>query len=132
MNVQFGEGLPHYQSAVTFQRGHGLGGLLGKFIKTIIPLVRKPIVRNTLKRIGRTALKSGLSAVQETVSNPGSNLKANLNKEIRRNLKRSFSSVPVKEKKPIKRKQVLTKKGKRATLLVPKRKTRKLDIFDFQ
>lgn len=135
MNVQLGAGLPHYQSAVSFQRGHGLGGLLGKFIKSIIPLVKQPIVRKTLKRIGTSALKSGLSAVQEKVNNPNSNLKANLKKEVRRNLKYAFRDNSIKNKsarQPNQRKKVLTKQGKKATLLIPKRKSRQLDIFDFQ
>lgn len=130
MNVQFGAGLPHYQSAVAFQRGHGLGGLLGKLLKTIIPLVRKPIVKNTLKRIGKTALKTGISAVHETVKNPKTSLKDNLKREVHRNLKYAFTPVVSKETaKPLKRKQV---RKRTRSFVVPKKKSRKLDVFDFQ
>lgn len=131
MNVQFGKGLPHYQSAVAFQRGHGLGGLLGKLIKSIVPLVRQPVVRNTLKRLGKGALQSGLSAVHEKLDSPHTKLKDNLKKHVSKNLKQLLTSSP--KTKTRKRKQVITRQGKRATLSIPRTtKRRKLDIFDFK
>jgi len=128
MNTQVGGGLTYYQSPVAFQRGHGLGGLLGKLIKTIVPLIRKPIVQKTIKRVGQRALQSGISAVGEKLSNPQSSLKNNLRKHALKEITRATQ--------PRKRKLVLTPKGKRATLNVirrntKKKKTRKLDVFDF-
>lgn len=126
MSIQLGRGLPHFQSTVAFQRGHGLGGVLGKFIRSVIPLIQKPFVKNTLKRIGKTALRSGLSAVRDTAKSPKSSFRENLKKQIRSNIVTSLR--PPKRKG----KAVITKKGKRARLVVNGNKRRKLDIFDFQ
>ena len=111
MESQIGYGLPHYQSSVVFQRGHGLGGVLGRFIKSILPIVKKPIVKRTLKRIGKTVLKTGVSAVNDTINNPSSKFKENLKKHAKSNLAAGLSVSPVlNEKRPFKKKKYPLKK----------------------
>ena len=131
MNIQHGRGLPYYHSTVAFQRGHGLGGVLGKLFKTLVPLIQKPVVRKTLKRIGRSALDTGISAVRDTVSTPNSKFSDNLKRHTKRNIGNILTKSKKGNRKPIAR--AVTTKGKRAILVKAKpREKRKLDIFDYQ
>lgn len=143
MSIQIGRGLPHFQSAVAFQRGHGLGGVLGKFIRSVIPLFRKPIVKNTLKRIGKSALKSGLTAVRDSVSNKNSSFKENFSKQLRSNfidaLKRRQPTTTTATTAIKRRTTVKSRKGKKRGSRTPfgssgvrRGGRRKLDVFDFQ
>lgn len=120
-NFQTGRGLPHFSSALAFQRGNGLGGVLGRLFRSIIPIFKKQIVRKTLKRIGKVALKSGLSATRVKLENPESSLGTNLKQQLKSNLKDAISRSPIKQKR--KRKVSFPARSK---------SRRKLDIFDFQ
>lgn len=136
MHRQSGGSLPHFHSAVAFQRGHGLGGVLGKFLRYIVPILKKPVVKRTLKRVGRAALHTGL----DTLNTPAR--KRSLKESVRKNILRQVvrpalnpSSTPRKTPTPQsrhrrERKTLIANTGKRVRQ-TPARKTRKLDVFDF-
>lgn len=128
MSNQSGTGLPHFQSTVAFQRGHGLGGVLGRLFRSVIPLLRKPVVGKTLKRIGRAALRTGLNAAGESLTK-GVPLKQSLKTSARAQSQRLIELA----KQDLQKKKPQPKRQPKKTTTVRKRKThRPLDIFDYQ
>jgi hypothetical protein len=123
---QTGSGLPHFQSSVAFQRGHGLCGVLGRLFRSVIPILRKPVVGKTLKRIGRAALRTGLNAAKESI-NKGVPVKQSLKNSAKAQGQRliELTKRDLRKRKPHRR-SATTTVSKR------KRKKRSLDIFDFQ
>jgi hypothetical protein len=129
---QSGAGLPHFQSTVAFQRGHGLGGVLGRLFRSVIPLLRKPVVGKTLRRIGRATLRTGLNAAGESLAK-GVPLKQSLRTSAKAQGQRLID-LAKRDLDP--KKKELKRKPKKtiATAAVKRRKTqhhRSLDIFDF-
>jgi len=60
--------LPHFRSSVAFQRGRGLGGMLGSLVRRVIPLFSKPIVKKGIKHIGKAATTALLEAGQKALA----------------------------------------------------------------
>lgn len=66
---QSGSGsLPHFRSAIGYQRGRGLGSLLGSLVRRVIPLFRSPIVKKVGKSVGKAATTALLEAGQKALS----------------------------------------------------------------
>ena len=64
-----------------FQRGHGLGALLGSFFRSIIPALGRtvtPLLKTGAKAVGRHALRAGGKVLQDAMR--GDNLKSSLRK----------------------------------------------------
>jgi len=59
--------LPHFKSAVSYQRGRGFGGLLRGIFRAVTPLLRQPIVKKTLQKIGKAAAFATLDASQKAL-----------------------------------------------------------------
>lgn len=113
---QTGGMLPHFQSSVAYQRGRGLGGLIGSLVRRVIPFFSKPIVKKGLRNIGKTAATALLDAGQKALAaeNPtpfkkalAQTSRAETQKLIKSVLKRK---APVKKTVPIKRRR--TTRGK--------------------
>ena len=69
----YGGGMPYYTSPVVYQRGRGLGGVLVKLFRQVVPfLKRNPKLTGRLKRIGRGVASAGLSAAQSTLQKENS------------------------------------------------------------
>jgi len=105
-----GGGLRFYTAPAVIQRGRGLGGILGRLFRTIIPLARQPIVRKTLKRLGRAAIDSSASALKEKLDRPSDT-------SFRTSLKRNLEKNLTRPRRPKKRQTI---------------KKRPLDILDFK
>jgi hypothetical protein len=72
---QAGNGLPAY-AGVPFQRGHGLGSIIGGLFRGALP-----ILRNVGKAVGKQLLRSGLDVANDVVS--GNNVKKALKRRAR-------------------------------------------------
>ena len=64
---QAGSGMPVY-SGVETQRGHGLGSILGGFMRSAVPLLK-----SVGKAVGKQVLRSGMDVASDVIS--GSNVK---------------------------------------------------------
>ena len=62
-----GRNLAHFRSTVAYQRGRGLGGLLRSLFRTITPIFKKPIVKQGLKSLGKSAATAMLEAGQKAL-----------------------------------------------------------------
>lgn len=60
--------LPHFRSTIAFQRGRGIGNLLGSLVQRVIPLFSKPIVKKGIKHIGKAATTALLEAGQKALA----------------------------------------------------------------
>ena len=60
--------LPHFRSSVAFQRGRGIGGLLGSLVRRVIPFFSTPIVKKGIKHIGKAATTALLEAGQKALA----------------------------------------------------------------
>lgn len=124
----------YYSSPLTFQRGHGLGNILSKIFRSVVPILQRPIVKKGLKRAGSALLSSGVDylnrdiplkqSLRDTAVSEGRQLA----KRFVRATQPSPSSSRVRAP-PRGRKRSVT-----AAAAAAKRKTkkRKLDIFDFK
>lgn len=106
--------LPHFRSAVSYQRGRGLGGLLRGLFRRVTPILKKPIIRKGLKTLGKAAATAMLEAGQQALQDEGpsftSALKASsqrqaqqLIREARRNMTGQGLKRPRKRKAPVSR-----------------------------
>lgn len=59
--------LPYFSSPVAYQRGRGFGSVLRSIFRGIIPLMRKPIVRQGLKRLGQATTTALIEAGQRAL-----------------------------------------------------------------
>lgn len=71
----FGAGIPVFKSSVAFQRGHGLGSILGRLVKTIIPVISKRTVKKGLSKLGKAAALAAVDAAQQSLSTPNKSFK---------------------------------------------------------
>ena len=120
----------YYSSPLTFQRGHGLGNILSKIFRSVVPILQRPIVKKGLKRAGSALLSSGVDylnrdiplkqSLRDTAVSEGRQLA----KRFVRATQPSPSSSRVRA--PRGRTRSVTAAAKRKT------KKRKLDIFDFK
>ena len=114
---QVGRGLPYFAGA-HYQRGHGLGSILGGLFRSAIPLV-KPLVKQGVRTMGREALKAGVGVVGDVLQ--GRNIKQSAGRRLKaaagNTLKRVATDILVPTK-PIKRKRTTTK-------TIPRRKYRR-------
>lgn len=62
--------LPHF-AGPTFQRGHGLGGLFGSLVRTVVPFLKgtvAPLVKQGAKVVGREVARSGAGMLTDIAS----------------------------------------------------------------
>ena len=105
----------YYSSPVTFQRGHGLGNVLSKVFRSIIPLFKNPLVRKGAERVGSAVLNTGLSSLQDK-----------LNKGIP--LRQGFQQKGINESRKLIKQldsQLKRKQEERHDAIVPPNKRRK-------
>ena len=63
-----GGGMNYYASRTPLMRGRGLGGVLLKFARRIIPMLKNSrTVRAGLKKVGRSAALAGIEAAQSAL-----------------------------------------------------------------
>jgi hypothetical protein len=140
------------------QRGAGIGSVLSRVFRAIIPIFSKPAVKTTLKSLGSAALDAGIQAVSKKFENPSISLKSafqegakKFKQDAKDELKKAFESELSSRKRPLsteedtvgsgmarkKRRQSSVRRrsvgigtGKKA---IRKRthRSRPLDIFDF-
>jgi hypothetical protein len=60
--------LPFYASPVSYQRGRGLGGVLRGIVRSVRPLLQKPMVKRGLKALGRAATAAVLEAGHQAMT----------------------------------------------------------------
>lgn len=116
-----GASLPHFQSPISYQRGHGLGGLLRSLFRSVVPLFKKPIVRQGLKSLGKAAATAVLEAGQKALSQDnegsfGSALKASSQRQARELIRQAQGSMagqgPVKRRKRVSLKVSAAREGR--------------------
>ena len=107
-----------FYSGVRKQQGYGLGGLLAKLGRFVLPIL-KPVV----KSIGKQAIRSGAQIAGDILD--GQNPKQAFKQNLRQGTKELFQKVVKKKLKPVKRKR----KSKKVISSKTKR-SKKLDIFD--
>ena len=56
--------LPHFTSPVSYQRGRGFGSLLRGIIRKVQPILRKPIVKQGIKSLGKATLEAAQKALE--------------------------------------------------------------------
>jgi hypothetical protein len=119
-----------------FQKGHGIGGLLSGFFKSILPAIGKqvlPLLKSGAKSIGKQVLKRGTSVLKDALA--GKNIKSSLRDHAREGMSTLVSSAiaKVSGKKrthlpdPVPA-TVPSKKRKKKRLRT--RNSRRRDIFD--
>lgn len=113
--------LPHFRSAVSYQRGRGLGGLLRGIFRRVTPLLKKPIVRKGLKTLGKAAATAMLEAGQQALQDEGPSFTSALKtasqrqaqgliREARRTMTGQGLKRPLKRLQPASRSQSVTKR----------------------
>ena len=118
-------GLPYYKGS-PYQRGYGLGGILGGVMRTIVPMLK-----STGKTLLREGLKTGTGILADAID--GQNIKESASSRFRQSARRlartanqhlsdRLQSNPEPRPNTIKRKRVQTNNKKR-------RVRRKRDIF---
>ena len=118
-------GLAYYKGS-PYQRGYGLGGILGGVMRTIVPMLK-----STGKTLLREGLKTGTGILVDAID--GQNIKESASSRLRQSAKRlarttnqhlsdRLQSIPVSRTSPLKRKRVQTNNNKR-------RIRRQRDIF---
>lgn len=125
----YGGGIPYYKSSVNFQRGHGLGSILGRLVKTIIPVISKRTVKKGLTKLGKAAVLASLQAGEKALTTPDVSFKEALKEsgkiqtqKIIKEAKKSLSNGKSIKGSSVKRKV-------RYPVLAPR--TRRLrDVFD--
>ena len=129
------------QKGYGYQRGAGLGGLLSKFMKYIVPFTKNHVVPHIPKLLEDGAKKIGNHIVDLSNSN-GKSLITNLNKISEDNQKVDNEAFKLKEKQylhrgegfkmPIKRNKKQKKLSKNSIILKKRNKNdpRVKDIFD--
>lgn len=70
---QEGKGLRHFSSPILLQQGRGLGGVLSGIFRSVIPFFKKPIIRQGLARIGKSAAMAGLEALNKSMDDQNEN-----------------------------------------------------------
>ena len=87
-SVPLSGGMTYYSSPIPYQRGRGLGGVLVKLFKQVVPfLKRNPKFATNLKRVGKGVAQAGISAAQAALEKKdpfGRNFKRNIKKEARK------------------------------------------------
>lgn len=73
---------PVYQSPILFQRGHGLGNVLARVFRTVVPLFKSPMIKKGLKHLGKTAALATLHSAEQSL-NSGSSFKKNLKENLK-------------------------------------------------
>lgn len=92
-----GQGLPVYMSRHAYMRGHGLGNILAKLFRGVMPFINKPIVKQGLKKVGKSVLRAGVNAASEALEgdkNFGDALKEASKKEARQLLTQVKEHLP--------------------------------------
>ena len=107
-----------FYSGVRKQQGYGLGGLLAKLGRFVLPIL-KPVA----KSIGKQAIRSGAQIAGDILD--GQNPKQAFKQNLRQGTKELFQKAVKKKLKPVKRKR----KSKKVISSKTKR-SKKLDIFD--
>lgn len=64
--IMYGSGMTFYAGPP--MQGYGLGNVLARLARTIIPIFQRPVVKAGLKRIGKSAAVAGLDAIQKSLS----------------------------------------------------------------
>ena len=115
---QAGKGYPVYAGR-RFQRGHGLGSIIGSLFKSAVPLLKKGA-----KVLGKEALKTGLNVAHDALQ--GENVVQSFKKQTKATGKRMLDRVtgPPGER-PIKRNARQKKPRRRRTA----QQNRPKDIF---
>ena len=105
-----------FYAGVKRQQGYGLGGLLAKLGRFVLPIL-KPVA----KSIGKQAIRSGVQMAGDILDgqSPKQAFKQNLKQGTKELFSKAVRKKPVKRKRKAKR--VISSKTKRA---------RKQDIFD--
>ena len=118
---QAGRGYPVY-TGTRYQRGHGLGSIIGSLFKSAVPLLKRGA-----KTLGRKALKTGLNLASDIME--GQNVtqatKSRLKSTGQNLLQKAMDTVGPPGKRSIKRAAKRKKHRRRQTML---RNTSK-DIF---
>lgn len=132
----------YYTSPLTYQRGAGLGNILSKAFRTILPLFKKPIVQRGLKRVGSALLNTGVAGLSDHLETK-TPLKQSLKRQALRESKQLLKSIapPAKKQQPPPPRRLSSgeetsrryqKQGKRRRGEAGGVVRRKLDIFDFE
>ena len=117
----------YYSSPITYQRGAGLGNILSRVFRSIVPIFKKPIVQKGLKRVGSAAINTSLKGLQNHLEK-GESLKTSLKRQAIREGEKLLKSVSQPQTKPKASRNVQLNKRRRRSKPRP---TRKLDVFDF-
>ncbi len=129
-----GGSIPHF-SGVQFQKGYGIGNVLGNLFRNIIPIARtafkvaQPVLKKTGKNILRKGIQTGVKVIKKV--GEGENIKEVLNRESRQALKeirnQALSDITQLRTKKINKNE---RKRKRKKPVYSKTKRIKRDILD--
>ena len=114
-----------FYSGVKRQQGYGLGGLLAKLGRFVLPIL-KPVA----KSIGKQAIQSGVQMAGDILD--GQNPKQAFKQNLKQGTKQLFRKVVKRKSKPVKRKSkpVKRKRKSKKTISSKAKRSTKLDIFD--
>lgn len=118
---QVGRGLPVF-TGYHHQRGHGLGGILGRLARSALPFLK-----SAAKTLGKQALYTGTEIMNDALQ--GEHIKTSAKRRLGQAGQRMVTSVlegSTSRRKPLKRKA----KPKNVRRQRTKRVKRSLDIFD--
>lgn len=82
-----GGNLPYYSGSTAYQKGRGLGGVISKLFRAVVPIFRRPGVQQGLKRLGQSAARVGLEAASKTLSDPNVSFGASFKDSARKEAK---------------------------------------------
>lgn len=100
-----GAGMSFYSP--TLQAGMGLGNILARLARGIIPLFQKPSVQSGIRKIGRSVASASFDAAQKSLGNPNISFKQALKEEGVKQLKKQLGPAnQIKRKKVPKLKSV--------------------------
>lgn len=91
-----------FYSPTAIQGGLGLGNVLARLARGIIPLFHNPTVQTGLRKIGKSVATAGLNAAQTSLENPNISFKQALREQGTKQLyklKKEFQPSDIKRKK---------------------------------
>ena len=126
----YGAGIPFFKSDVSFQRGHGLGSILGRLVKTIIPVISKRTVKKGLTKLGKAAVLASLQAGEKALTNPDVNFKEALKESGKLQTQRIIKEAKETFSDKRKGKTIKGRRLVRSPRYPVNRPRRERDIFD--
>lgn len=90
----------YYSSPLTFQRGSGLGGILSRFFRTIVPIFKSRAVKTGVKRLGSAIVRTGASTLQDKIRR-GTSLREGLHKHASKEVNSILAPPALKRRKTV-------------------------------